>query len=153
MFTDFRIFEKFQICFRKFDWKKDTRHSSLEFFVKSRQNFRKNRRKNAKFDAENEKTGNSLFIREKMLTIFGWHFEIWAVQKNVNLVDLVNQEIIPMKRLSSFMILCNVVEAIGQASRVRLRSSSDCRSSRTCSASRSRRASTSTSRSTRSARG
>ena len=22
-----------------------------------------------------------LFIREKMLTIFGWNFEIWAVQK------------------------------------------------------------------------
>ena len=30
-----------------------------------------------------------LFIREKMLTIFGWNFEIWAVQKYVNLVDLV----------------------------------------------------------------
>ena len=29
------------------------------------------------------------FIREKMLTIFGWNFEIWAVQKYVNLVDLV----------------------------------------------------------------
>ena len=33
--------------------------------------------------------GNSWFIREKMLTIFGWNFEIWAVQKYINLVDLV----------------------------------------------------------------
>ena len=24
-----------------------------------------------------------------MLTIFGWNFEIWAVQKHVNLVDLI----------------------------------------------------------------
>ena len=30
-----------------------------------------------------------LFIREKMLTIFGGNFEIWAVQKYVNLVDLL----------------------------------------------------------------
>jgi hypothetical protein len=29
------------------------------------------RRKIAKFDAENEKNGNSLLIREKMLMIFG----------------------------------------------------------------------------------
>ena len=36
-----------------------------------------------------KKIWNSLFIREKMLTIFGWNFEIWAVQKYVNLVDLV----------------------------------------------------------------
>ena len=36
-----------------------------------------------------KKIGNSLFIRGKMLTIFGWNFEIWAVQKYVNLVDLV----------------------------------------------------------------
>ena len=34
-------------------------------------------------------TGNSFFIREQMLTIFGWNFEIWAVQRYVNLVDLV----------------------------------------------------------------
>ena len=36
-----------------------------------------------------KKIGNSFFIREKMLTIFGWKFEIWAMQKYVNLVDLV----------------------------------------------------------------
>ena len=30
-----------------------------------------------------------LFIREKMLTIFGWNFEIWAVQKYVNILYLV----------------------------------------------------------------
>ena len=35
------------------------------------------------------KLGNSLFIREKMLAIFGWNFEIWAAQKYVNIVDLV----------------------------------------------------------------
>ena len=32
---------------------------------------------------------NSFFARETMLAIFGWYFEIWAVQKYVNLVDLV----------------------------------------------------------------
>jgi hypothetical protein len=31
----------------------------------------KNPRKIAKFDEENEKIGNSIFNREKMLTIFG----------------------------------------------------------------------------------
>ena len=45
--------------------------------------------KKAKFVTQNEKIGNSLFNREKMLTIFGWNFKIWAVQKYVNLVDLV----------------------------------------------------------------
>ena len=34
-----------------------------------------------------KKIGNSLFIREKMLMILGWNFEIWAVQKYVNLVS------------------------------------------------------------------
>ena len=29
------------------------------------------------------------FIREKMLTIFDWNFEVWAVQKYANLVDRV----------------------------------------------------------------
>ena len=46
------------------------------------------RRKNAKFDTKNEKPEIQLFIREKMLTIVVWNFEIWAVQKYVNLVDL-----------------------------------------------------------------
>ena len=47
-------------------------------------------RKKLQNSTQNMKTiGNSIFIREKMLTIFGWNFEIWAVQKYVNLVDLV----------------------------------------------------------------
>ena len=33
-----------------------------------------------------------LFDREKMLTIFGWNFEIWAVQKYENLGDLEKPE-------------------------------------------------------------
>ena len=41
------------------------------------------------FDAKNEKSKIHLFVREKMLTMFGWNFEIWAVQMYVNLVDLV----------------------------------------------------------------
>ena len=76
--TDFRMFGNFLICFRKFDWKSDTRHSSLEFVAKSGQNFIKNfkfRRKHAKFDGENEKNINSIFNREKLLAIFGWNFE------------------------------------------------------------------------------
>ena len=36
-----------------------------------------------------KKSEMHLFIREKMLTIFGWNFEIWAVQKYAYLVDLV----------------------------------------------------------------
>ena len=37
--------------------------------------------KNTKFDAENEKKSEIHISSAKMLTIFGWHFEIWAVQK------------------------------------------------------------------------
>ena len=55
IFTDFRIFGNFLICFRKFDGKSDTRHSFLEFVAKSGQNFIKNSQKNANFDEENEK--------------------------------------------------------------------------------------------------
>ena len=85
----FRIFGHFLICFRKFDWKSDTRHSFLEFVAKSGQNFIKNSQKNANSMQKIKKSEIHLFIREKMLTIFGWNFEIWAVQKYVNLVDLV----------------------------------------------------------------
>ena len=88
MFTDFRVFGNFLICFRKFDWKSDTRHSFLEFVAKSGQNFIKNSQKNAKFDADNEKIGNSIFNREKMMTIFGWNFEIEERCKGVHCVDL-----------------------------------------------------------------
>ena len=55
IFTDFRIFGNFLICFRKFDCKNDTRHSFLEFVAKSGQHFIKNSQKNAKFDAGHEK--------------------------------------------------------------------------------------------------
>ena len=37
---------------------------------------------------KNLKSEIHLFIREKMLTISGWNFEIWAVQKYVNRLDL-----------------------------------------------------------------
>ena len=47
------------------------------------------RRKMQNLTQTTRKIGNSIFIREKMLTIFGWNVEIWAVQKYVNLVDLV----------------------------------------------------------------
>ena len=86
----FQNFRKFLICFRKFDWKSDTRHSSLEFVAKSGQNFIKNSQKKCENSTQKmKKIRNSLFIRDKMLTLFGWNFEIWAVQKYVNLIDLV----------------------------------------------------------------
>ena len=100
-FTDFRNFGNFLICFRKFDWKSDTRHSFLEFVAKSGYNFIKNlQKKIQKSGQKMKKSEIHLFIREKMLTIFGWNFEIRAVQKyasvlfskrriNVNRVDLV----------------------------------------------------------------
>ena len=90
IFTDFRISCNFLICSRKFDWTRDTRHSFPEFVAKSGQNFIKNSQKKLQTSMQKmEKIGNSFFIREKMLTIFGWNFEIWAVQKHVYLVDLV----------------------------------------------------------------
>ena len=42
IFIKFRIFGKFLICFRKFDWKSDTRHYFLEFGAKSGKKFMKN---------------------------------------------------------------------------------------------------------------
>ena len=83
-FQNFRQFSNLLILFSQFDWKSDTRHSSLESAAKSGQNFIKNSQKKCKIrcrNSENEKIGNSFFIREKMLTMFGWNFEIWAVQK------------------------------------------------------------------------
>ena len=35
---------------------------------------------------------NFIFIPAKIWTVFCWNFEIWAVQKNANLVDLENPE-------------------------------------------------------------
>ena len=49
--------------------KSDRRHSFLEFGAKSGKQFIKNSQKNAKFDEEIEKIGNSIFNREKMLAI------------------------------------------------------------------------------------
>ena len=48
IFTKFRIFGKFLICFRKFDWKSDTRHYFLEFGAKSGKKFIKNSQKKCK---------------------------------------------------------------------------------------------------------
>ena len=48
----------------------------------------KNRRKNAKFDEENEKIGNSIFNREEMLTIFGSNVDIEERCKGVHCVDI-----------------------------------------------------------------
>ena len=84
MFTDFRIFGNFLICFRKFEWKSDTRHSFLEFVAKSGQNFITNSQKNAIFEQ-----GYSFIIREKMLTIFAEIPRSEQGKKYVNLVDLV----------------------------------------------------------------
>ena len=44
IFTDFRIFGNFLICFRKFGWKSGTRHYFLEFGAKSGKKFIKNSR-------------------------------------------------------------------------------------------------------------
>ena len=51
--------------------------------------FIKNSHKNAKFDEEFEKKSEiQFFNREKMLTIFGWNFEIEERCKGVHCVDL-----------------------------------------------------------------
>ena len=89
IFTDFRIFGKFRICFRKINWKA-TRVTLLRNLARNPgKNSSKIRRKNAKFDEEIEKKSEiQLFNREKMLTIFGWNFEIEERCKGVHCVDL-----------------------------------------------------------------
>ena len=84
-FHGFQNFRQFSNLFSQIRLKK--RHTSLfsRIYREIRTNCIKNSQKNAKFDRKNEKIGNSIFIREKMLTIFGWNFEIWVVQKYVNL--------------------------------------------------------------------
>ena len=84
----FSEISNFLICFRKFDWKSDTRHRSLEFVAKAGQNFIQNSQKNENSTKKKKKIGNSLFIREKMLTIVGWNFEIRERCKGVHCVDL-----------------------------------------------------------------
>ena len=48
-----------------------------------------------------EKKFNAFFHSRKMLTIFDWNFEVWAVQKYANLVDLV-------KRISNEHLLAKI---------------------------------------------
>ena len=45
IFHRFQNFRQVSTCFRKFDWKSDTRHSFLEFVAKSGQNFIKTSQK------------------------------------------------------------------------------------------------------------
>ena len=89
-FTKFRIFGKFLICFRKFDWKSDTRHYFLEFGAKSEKNSSKIRRKKCEirfFAIESMKFINSI-------AIFFWRFltKNWRIPrercKGVHCVDL-----------------------------------------------------------------
>ena len=82
-------FRQFSNLFSQIWLKK--RHTSLfsgicrEIRTKFHQKFA---RKNAKFDAENEKNRKFSILREKMLTIFGWNFEIEERCKRVHCVDL-----------------------------------------------------------------
>ena len=93
-FHRFRKFRQFSELFRKFDWNIDKWHHFLEFVAKFgkkkstkiSEKKRKNRRKKYRKIGKNE---FSFFIRAKILTIFGWNFEVWAVQRYVDLVDLV----------------------------------------------------------------
>ena len=89
----FQNFRQFSNLFSQIWLKGDTRHSFLEFVAKSGQIFIKNSqekrlrpKKNAKFDVKNEKTE---IPSRKNVDDFWLKFEIWAVQKYVNLVDLV----------------------------------------------------------------
>ena len=91
--NSFHIFRKFRKISKnispiQFKYRHISSFSGIcrEIPTKFHQNFAEN---NAKFDAKNWKNSIHFFIREKMLTIVGWNFEIWAVQKYINLVDLV----------------------------------------------------------------
>ena len=94
IFTDFRIFGNFllKIWIKKSQIRLKKRHTSFfsgicrEIRTKFHQEF------SEKMQNSILKMKNRKFIihsRKKMLTSFGWIFEIWAVQKHVNLVDLV----------------------------------------------------------------
>ena len=73
-FHKFRILGNFLICFRKFDWKSDTRHSFLKFVAKSGQNFIKKSQKNARFDADNEKSRKFISHSRKNVDDFWLNF-------------------------------------------------------------------------------
>ena len=61
---------------------RNSEKKSTKISEKKRKNRRKKCRKIGKMNFH-------FFIRPKILTIFGWNFEVWAVQKYVDLVDLV----------------------------------------------------------------
>ena len=91
-FHRFQNFGKFLICFRKFDWKK--RHTSLFSRIcrEIRTNFTKNSQKNAQFDSENEKIGNSLLDSihsRKHVDDFWLKFWDLSGAEDVNIIDLV----------------------------------------------------------------
>ena len=88
-FTKFRIFGKFLICFRKFDWKSDTRHYFLEFGVKSGKIFIKNSQKKCKIRIFCDWISEfSLIQSQKILAIFDEKIEIRERCKGVHCVDL-----------------------------------------------------------------
>ena len=86
--TDFRILGNFLICFRKFDWKSTDGTLFWNLARNPKTNSSKILRKNAKFDEKLKKSEIQLFNHEKMLTIFGWNFEIEERCKGVHCVDL-----------------------------------------------------------------
>ena len=88
----FQIFRQFSNLFSQIWLKK--RHTSLfsgicrEIRTKFHQNSQNKIQNSTQKMKKNRKLKIHLLIREKMLTIFGWNFEIWAVQKYVNLIHL-----------------------------------------------------------------
>ena len=88
----FQNFRQFSNLFSQNWLKSDRRHSFLEFGAKSGKKFIKNSQKKCKIQRRNsrkwKKSEIQLFNREKMLTIFGWIFEIEERCKGVHCVDL-----------------------------------------------------------------
>ena len=65
IFTDFRFFGNFLSCFRKIDWKATDVTRFWNLARNPEKNHQKFAEKNAKFDEENEKIGNSIFQSRK----------------------------------------------------------------------------------------
>ena len=77
------------MCFRKIDWKSDTRHSFSGICREIRTKFhQKFAEKMQNLSRKMKKIRNSIFNREKMLAICGWNFEFEERCKGVNRVDL-----------------------------------------------------------------
>ena len=77
-FQNFRQFSNLlKFCFRKFDWKSETRHSFLKFVAKSGQNFKKNHRKDVNFDAEHENKWKFIVHSRKNVDDFWLNFWDW----------------------------------------------------------------------------